>query len=203
MGLPVKESARVFKAGELARPRVRANPWAFPALTGFLAELSEENPSGAVSFAAELIASAQAQGETVAWIAGRDSIFYPPDFKECGVDLDGVLVVWAQGAAKSMLAADQLLRSGAFGLLVVDLGADWRVSDAALGRLARLSELHGAAVVFLTEKLGEEQSVGSLISLRGTISRAGTLSIAIHTTKDKQGATGSLVTRRYDKPGVR
>jgi len=41
--------------------------------------VSEEVPSGAVSFAAEIIAEAQTQNEPVAWVTGTGSIFFPPD----------------------------------------------------------------------------------------------------------------------------
>jgi recombination protein RecA len=202
MAISLQKGVSVWKAARLHGPNStgHASAWTFASLGGLLSELSEEVPSGATSFAADLIVEAQAQGEPVAWIAGRNSIFYPPDFAESGVDLDGVTVVWAKGAAQSMLAVDQLLRSRAFGLIIVDLGTDWSVSDSALGRFARLAELHASAVVFLTVKLRDEQSIGSMISLRGTVSSESHLSSTIRTIKDKHGATITVVRRDFDAP---
>jgi len=203
VGVKLAESNTVFKAGDLLRNAKGAsvNPWKYASLIGQLSELSEEIPSGAIGFVAELIAEAQRQGEPAAWVAGRDSIFYPPDLAECGVDLDGVTVVWAKGATRAMIAADQLLRSGAFGFLTVDLGREWRVSDAALGKLRRLAEMHEAAVVFLTEKKAQEQSIGSMISLRGIVA-AGPHGAVIHTTRNKHGTTGSAILTSYVRPGM-
>ena len=157
-------------------------------------------PSGATSFAAELIVEAQAREEPVAWIAGCRSIFYPPDFAASGVDLDGVAVVWAKGTVESAFAVDLLLRSGSFGLIIVDLGTDWRISDSALGRLARLAELNTCAVVFLTTKHRDEQSLGSMIAVRGSVSSEPPLSSAIRIIKNKHGVTGAVVRRSFDAP---
>ena len=201
MSIPLQEGVSIWKAAELRRPNSTGHsPWTLASLGGLLSELSEEVPCGATSFAVELIVEAQARGEPVAWIAGRGSIFYPPDFAECGVDLDGLAVVWAQGAARSALATDQLLRSGAFGLIIVDLGTEWRVGDAALGRLTRLAALHDSAVVFLTVKLRDEPSIGSMISLRGAVASGSRLESVIRTVKDKRGTTDAVIRRDYDAP---
>jgi hypothetical protein len=43
--------------------------------------------SAALSFTAQLLHEAQRQGEPVAWVQGRDSLFHPPDLAATGVDL--------------------------------------------------------------------------------------------------------------------
>ena len=62
-------------------------------------------------------------------------------------------------------AGEKLLRSGAFGLIVLDLGiAD--ISMPLQTRLAGLTHHHHAALVCLTEKEDRAFSLSSLISLR-------------------------------------
>ena len=59
--------------------------------------------------------------------------FFPPDAAEGGVDLDALLVVRARDLSSMASAADQLARSGAFGLLVVDLMGVPSVEPAGAG----------------------------------------------------------------------
>ena len=90
-------------------------------------------------------------------------------------------------------AADRLVRSGAFGLLVVDVGPR-RVVPAALSRLLGLAKKHGTAIVFLTDKPRRAPSLGSLISLRGHATRRRTgpdeFLCGLHALKDKRRAPG-------------
>ena len=60
-----------------------------------------------------------------------------------------------------------MARSGAFGLLVLDLGANPRVPAALQARLRSLARKHDTAILCLTEKRGSASSLGSLVSLRG------------------------------------
>jgi recombination protein RecA len=192
----------VFRAADMqASPG--GGPWQFDTLVGILAEISEEIPSGAVSFTAEIIAEAQAHNEPVAWIAAADSLFFPPDMAERGVDLNALAVIRVGGEeADALTAAEWLVRSGAVGLVVVDTEAGWKVSDAALGRLQRLSERSQAAVVFLTRKRGQEPSLGSRISLRGCIRKSGAAPflIEIYSVRDKRSNRTSRLSRRYHGP---
>lgn len=192
----------IFRAVDL-EPARGGGPWRFDSLMGVLAEISEETPSGAVSFTAEIIAEAQALGEPAAWISGEDSIFYPPDFVERGIDLASVAVIHAGGGqADALTAAEWLLRSGAIGLLVVDAGDGWKVSDAALGRLQKLAERIRAAVVFLTRKCAREPSLGSRISLRCFVVKSceAPLQVDIHVIRDKRANFSSRMSRRYHGP---
>src|SRR5271157_2995163 len=93
----------VFRAAEM-RTAPGGGSWQFDSLVGILAEISEETASGAVSFAAEIIAEAQAHNEPVAWVAGADSIFFPPDLSERGVDLSAVAVIRVGGEADTLTA---------------------------------------------------------------------------------------------------
>jgi recombination protein RecA len=88
------------------------------------------------------------------------------------VDLSALPVVWAPDAVRAAGAADLLVRSGAFGLVVVDLGARAGLPLHAVSRLAGLARQHGSAVVCLTEKDGARPSLGGLVSLRLHAARA-------------------------------
>jgi recombination protein RecA len=62
-------------------------------------------------------------------------------------------------------AAERLLRSGAFGLVVLDLGKDAALSQPMQSRLLGLAQRHHAAVLCLTQKAESSASLGSLVSL--------------------------------------
>jgi recombination protein RecA len=62
-------------------------------------------------------------------------------------------------------AGEKLLRSGGFGVVVLDLGAD-RYSDAAADAPDRSGHRHHTALICLTEKDSGAFSLGSLVSLR-------------------------------------
>ncbi len=195
----------VFRAKEL-KAAPSCGSWDFDRLAGILSEISEETSAGAASFAAEIILDAQQRGEPVAWVAGTDSVFFPPDMADRGVDVPAVAVVRAGGASESLVAAEWLARSGAIGLVVVDTGGHGKVDDAALGRILKHAERGRCAVVFLTRKAPREPSLGSRISLRGCITRSpGTpLCMEILTVKDKRSNSVSRLSRRYrGHPGMR
>ena len=86
-------------------------------------------------------------------------------------------------------AAEILLRSGAFHLVVADLGKHQSVSVARLAQLGALARKHEACVLFLTEKQDFEQSLGPLISMHARTSRKRTahddFSYWIHVLRDK------------------
>ena len=121
--------------------------------------------------------------------------FYPPDAAETGVDLAALVVVRVPNAAASARAAERLLRSGAFGLVVIDLGLgdEQDLSMAQQGRLVTLAQAHDAAVVCLTEKSAEATSLGSLVSVRAEAVRTGQgelQQIEVRALKDKRRGPG-------------
>jgi recombination protein RecA len=140
---------------------------------GQLLELSGHTP-GKLSTAARLIARAQAEGEPVAWIGARDAAsFYPPDFAHVGVELSSLVVVRMPvepGSHALLRASEVLLRSGAFGLVVIDFGSRG-VPRGELSWQTRLSGLvrkHDARMVLLTGSAEDVPSLGPLIGLRVT-----------------------------------
>jgi recombination protein RecA len=159
---------------EASSPPTPATPpaWTLAAFTGRLGEISGAQATAVLTLAFRLVLEAQRRGEPVAWIARRGNAFYPPDAAEASIDLDALVVVWTPDAPGIAKAADRLVRSGAFGLVVLDLGIEGRLPAAALTRLVGLARTHHAAVLFLTEKGREQPSVGSLVSIRVEAARA-------------------------------
>jgi recombination protein RecA len=146
-----------------------------PQLAGRITEVSGHGATGVLSCAVGLVLDAQVRGEPVAWVAVGGSTFYPPDLHDSGVDLDALVVVKVRELVTGARAAERLLRSGAFGLLVLDAAGpgerDKPASDAPvpmghLGRLHTLAQQHDAAVVVLTCKPPHSASLGSIVSLR-------------------------------------
>lgn len=150
----------------VARPR-----WALSELAGRLSEISSKGASAALTAAVSLVLEAQHQGEPVAWVTARASTFFPPDVSDSGVDLDSLAVVRVPGARGAARATDQLVRSGAFGLVVLDLGERADISMATQGRLVGLAQRHDTAIVCLTEKPESSPSIGSMVSLRAVVQR--------------------------------
>jgi recombination protein RecA len=145
--------------------------WSLSTLAGCLSELSGEASSAALTCAFSVVLDAQQQGEPVAWITTEEASFYPPDVAAFGVDLDSLTVVRLPEARMLTRAADHLGRSGAYGLIVVDLGEKARVPIPMQTRLNGLAQKNDLAILFLTQKTEESFSLGSLIALRGSARR--------------------------------
>ncbi|MFN3286153.1 MAG: recombinase A, partial [bacterium] len=160
-----------------------------------------------LTLAAELVTDAQRAGEPVAWVS-VDSDFYPPDLVASGVDLDSLVVVRVQDARSAARATDRLVRSGGFGLVVLDLTKDAEVPLAVQSRLMALAQRHGAAVVCLTRTSAEAPSLSPLVSLRAHVRRErtspGAFACTLHPLRDKRRGTGWTFRKRYVGPaGVR
>ncbi len=172
--------------------------WTLDALAGRLVEISSAETSASLTAATRLVLECQQRGEPAAWITPGNSSFYPPDVAASGVDLDGLIVVRTDAASRAVRAADDLLRSGGFGLLVLDLAlyppADARLRIPVQSRLSGLANAHRSAVVCLTRKRTDTPSIGSLVSIRGEtrVERSDFDSFAwdIHVIKDKRRGPG-------------
>jgi recombination protein RecA len=150
--------------------------WRFPEVAGRLVELSAKpGPTAALTLSMALARDAQRRGETAAWIGPEASLFFPPDAARAGLDLAAFPVVRTPAALPDVpRTAERLARSGAFGLVLLDLtdaGPRVRVPPALLNRLAALARKHDMAVVCLTEKSDDAPSLGPLVSLRAAARR--------------------------------
>jgi recombination protein RecA len=168
--------------------------WGLPAVRGRLVELSARGATATLTAAIELVIEAQREAEPVAWIMGSQGSFYPPDVAESGVDLAALVVVRVPESSVCTRAAERLLRSGAFGLVVIDLGGTHtELPIAHQGRLVTLAQAHDAAVVCITEKSAEAASIGSLVSLRAEALRVRSpagLELTMRVLKDKRRGPG-------------
>ena len=140
--------------------------WTLAAFASRLTEISASVSGAPLTLTFRLVLDAQRRGEPVAWIGRKDAPFYPPDVADTGVDLSALAVVWTGNAVTAAKAADLLVRSGAFGLVVLDLGGEARLPMHATSRLAMLARQHDAAIVCLTDKDAARPSLGPLVSLR-------------------------------------
>ncbi len=157
-------ASRSWLQRSLATPPPAA--WTAAALGGCLAELAGTGAAPSLTLAMGLVREAQREDEPVVWITRTASTFFPPDAAEGGVDLAGLPVIRLDGLRPRLRAADQLARSGAFGLLVVDLGDCLDLPLAVQTRLAEQALAHGTLILCLTEKTERQPSLGSLVAVR-------------------------------------
>jgi recombination protein RecA len=161
---------------------------------GRLGEISGSHTAASLTFAFQLVLEAQRRGEPAAWVHSVDSTFFPPDVDAAGVDLEALAVIRASDALQAARAAEHLLRSGAFGIVVLDIGKDFRMSIPVQSRLAGLARKHEAALICLTAKDEYRASLGPLVSLRVETrrrSRAGDrYRCEVHVLKDKRRGPG-------------
>lgn len=147
---------------------------------GRLVEVAGAEDTAALTMAAGLVLDAQRSGEQTAWVGPSESLFFPPDVIESGIDLDSLVVVRVPETVAGARAADKLIRSGSFGVVVVDAGPDPRIPTPLLARLASLAQRHHTALVFLTQN--------------GAAPPTGATSTATHT--DGASPLGSLISLR-------
>jgi recombination protein RecA len=191
----VAATARILRLDELAPP-VERERWGLDAMRGRVVELSARGASATLTTAVELVLEAQVAGEPVAWVTLANATFYPPDVAESGVDLAALAVVRVSDTTTAARAAEQLLRSGAFGLVVLDFGGggEVEVPIAHLGRLVTLAQAHDAAVVCITKKANDAPSLGSLVSLRAEAlrlcDRSHGYDVTVRVLKDKRRGPG-------------
>jgi recombination protein RecA len=140
--------------------------WSLAALAGRLSELSASGASAVLSLTASLVREAQHTGEPAAWILAGTRMFFPPDLAAGGIDLAALPVIRARDGASAGRCCDRLLRSGAFGLLIVDSDDRRAIPAPLLTRLLGLARKHDCAVLFLTEKPDDAPSLSPLVSVR-------------------------------------
>lgn len=165
-------------------------------LEGKLVELSGGPGSARLTLAASLVRRAQLEGETSAWIQSSAAPGpFLPDLLEAGIDLGALpFVRLPAGAAREapFRAAEMLVRSGAFGLVVLDVrSGPARIPAAVQGQLLVAAREHRSRIVLLTEKTAGTESAGSLVGIRVEPRRIrvgrGTFVIETRVLKNKQG----------------
>lgn len=169
-----------------------------PLPRGRLVELTRAPDAAATSAAVQICRLAQEAGDPVAWIQPRGGTLFPPDLAEAGIDLEALLVVHVPtlaGRGGIPKAAEIILRAGAFGALVMDVGGvELPRGEAWLGRLAALTREHACHSVFLSDT--SARSLGPLVSIRlhaGRLRvRPGRFRLHTDVLKDKSGVRPRL-----------
>lgn len=168
--------------------------WCHAGLAGRITELVGGGDSSALTQATSLVLDAQREGEIVAWVTRTESHFSPPDIAAWGVDLGALVVVRVTTAHAVAWAADRLARSGAFGLIALDLGPSPVVPAPLMSRLLGLAIKHDIALLYLTEPGSHPSRLGSLVSLRVESKRRrlgeDRFAAELRAVKDKRRAPG-------------
>ena len=176
------------------QPASDSRRWSLDTLSGRFVELSSAGRCASMSAAVSLILQAQRRAEPAAWIAVGHTTFYPPDAAQSGVDLSCLPVVRVRDSRAAARTADKLLRSGAFAVVVVDLGRDRHIRVPVQSRLVGLARKYRAVLLCLTKKRNNEPSIGSLVSLRaetrGKRTGFNRFTWEIRVTKDKRQGPG-------------
>lgn len=196
---PRREERENGTAGASAAAR-----WRPAELAGRLCELAADAHGAQLTLACATIRDYQRAAEPVAWVTTTRDTFFPPDVARGGVDLAALPVVTVPGLHAAASAAERLTRSGAFGLVVLELGVSLAIPAAFLGRLARLARRHDTALLCLTTP-APGATLGSLIALRGrafrdATPRAGRLRCGIRVSKDRQRGPGRTLAASYHAP---
>lgn len=171
---------------------------AIDGLVGRLTEVSGLGAQASFSVAMQWVLAAQRQQELAAWIQLGPSVPFVPDVVQTGIDLAALPFIVMPTIASALKAAEHVLRSGAFGLVVIDTGCTLgalkqkaELSMAMQSRLLGLAQKHKTAIVCLSEKSREASSFGSLVSLRVHCSRRGD-EIVAEVLKDKHAGPGAV-----------
>lgn len=222
---PGPEPGGAIPFGLPLRPAEEAGDWGLPLLLGRLTEVSGTGSTGILSCALGLVAEAQrdeARYGLAAWVGTTGSSFFPPDAVRAGASPERLVFLRLASASEQVRAAAALARSGAFGLIVLDLAESApaafspsflsssrplraRGSSAPgvppLTRLAGLARRYRSAVVALTEKPPSAASLDPWVLGRYDAGH-GEDGITITVVKDKRPGEGPL-SRSPFPPGFR
>ncbi len=118
---------------------------------GGAVELSGELASGRTSLALTLLARCTRERRLAAWVDGPKEL-YPPAAASLGVDLARLLLVRPQAPGQLVWSAVQLLRSGAFACVVLDVSRTGvRVGLNQAKKLADAARAGGSLLVLLSD----------------------------------------------------
>ena len=180
--------------------------WSLPQVAGRLVEISGSKAMATLTLTFDLVLDAQKRGEPVGWATSTESSFYPPDAAQLGIDLASLVVVRVSKSDAIARAGEKLLRSGGFGLVILDLGvAD--IPTPLQSRLTGIAHHHHSGLICLTEKDSKAFSLGSLVSLRVHAERRRVVknefACGLRVLKDKRrGPTWTHKELRHGPPGL-
>lgn len=172
MGDRAIEEMEVISSGSITLNRA-LGVQGFP--KGRIIEIYGPESSGKTTLAIHAIAEAQKQGG-IAAIVDAEHAFDPYYAKALGVDVDNLLISQPDNGEQALEIADNLIRSGAVDILVVD-------SVAALTPKAEIEGEMGDSQMGLQARLMSK----ALRKLTGSINKANTCCIFINQLREKIG----------------
>jgi recombination protein RecA len=177
-------------------------------LAGKVVEFSGWNQSACLSLTIPLILECQSGNKECAWILPSSehggSLFFPPDFAEAGIACSRIPIVRSKNAQDSFAIAEKLVRSGGFGLVVLDLTEGKRVRASTIGRINSMTQRFKTLALCLTRNPPGHPSLDPMISIHIHISvfaapgRNCTVKATVQ--KDKTQAPGLNMKWLYETP---
>ena len=156
---------------------------------GQLLEITGGVSSGKTTVLMQLLAGIS-QGTQIIYVDfGRT--FFPPAAAAAGIDLSQVLLLRPESLPEGIRAAELLLQQGQARCVVFELvGRNERVPPILLHRLRQLILKSKAVALFLTED-SSRALPASLIALQLTVTKTGSDTIEIVTTKSRLTCEGT------------
>lgn len=140
---------------------------------GGAVELCGEEASGRTTVAISVVAAAGKEKRLSAWVDGPSELF-PPAAASLGVDLKRLLIVRPPSPSQLVWAAMQLLRSGAFTCVVLDvLHTGLRLGMTDAKKLLDAARAGGSLLVVLTAQTAPAQGFVRLMMKTQSVSPAG------------------------------
>lgn len=148
---------------------------------GAVTVLSGVPGSGRMTLATALLARHTRAGRPVAWIDGRGTL-YPPALAAAGVDLERVLMVRG-GGARTAYAVEQIIESGAFGVVVAS-GLERLLGPAVARRIQTSTEAARISTLLLLDPSAAGPITQAALKLQLSRRSGG---ILVEVEKDRSG----------------
>ena len=154
---------------------------------GSLTVVTGEVGTGRLTLAGQALKRETERGRPVAWIDG-EGVLYPPALALMGVDLRRLLLV-RKAEARSVYALEQILESGAFGVVAAN-GLDRMLTASRLRRIQTATEAARVCTLLILEPRAAQKVTSAALKLRLTRRHRG---IQVLVEKDR---TGRAIGRR-------
>ncbi len=147
-------------------------------------ELCGEEASGRTTVALRLVAAAGREQRLSAWVDGPQEL-YPPAAAALGVELPRLLIARPKAPGQLVWTAMQLLRSGAFTCVVLDVthtGVQLTMTDTR--KLLDAARLGGSLLVLVTSSAAPAQGFVRLMMKTRSVAKGGARSLHVVRAED-------------------
>jgi hypothetical protein len=165
-------------------------------------ELCGEEASGRTTVALSLVAAAGREKRLSAWVDGPSEL-YPPAAAAMGVSLERLLIARPKSPGQLVWTAVQLLRSGAFTCVVLDVthtGVQLTMTDAK--KLLDAARTGGSLLVLVTSVGAQGQGFVRLMLQTQSVSKGGVRTLSVVRTKNSFSPSGERVGVRADEDNI-